>query len=136
MKLNPKQIYVEISENTFVNNLQLCRNQIHKIKNLGFLVALDDFGREYSSLSILDSIDFDILKIDRLFIDRINHQKNIEIIKMILNISSFSNTMVIAEGIETKEQKTILLSLGCYYHQGYYYAKPQKLVSEKEMVYS
>lgn len=70
---------------------------------------------------MLKSIEFDIIKIDQLFIDKISSQKNLEIIKMVLKISNISDKTVITEGVETKEQKETLLSLGCNLHQNFYY---------------
>jgi len=132
-KLTTIEICVEVSENTFVNNIEQSSHQINMLREFGFSVALDDFGREYSSLSILDKVDFDIIKIDRLFIKNLDFKLNVEIIKMIIKIANLTNNLVIAEGVETEEQKTTLEKLGCHIMQGYLFSKPSKLLI-KEVV--
>ncbi|HEY8365118.1 MAG TPA: GGDEF domain-containing phosphodiesterase, partial [Haloplasmataceae bacterium] len=126
------EVCIEINENTFVNNKEESRKQIKLLKDLGFLIALDDFGREYSSLSILNKVDFDIIKIDRLFIINLDLRLNVEIINMINKIAQLSDNIVIVEGVETEEQKEKLMNLGCYLMQGFLFSKPAKiLVKEK-----
>ncbi len=126
--IDMNKICIEVSENTFVNNIKECNDQLYKLKQVGILVALDDFGREYSSLAILDNMEFDIIKIDRLFIDRIENEKNLEIVRMIMKISQLSSKAVIAEGVETKKQMQTLLLVGCVLQQGYFFAKPEKII--------
>lgn len=126
--IGPELIVIEIPENTFVGNLEQIYDQIRKLRQIGMKIAIDDFGREYSSLSVLTAIDFDLIKIDRFFIEHINKPINKEIIQMILRIAKTNNKTVIAEGIETKDQSDKLIEYGCIYHQGYYYARPKKLV--------
>lgn len=130
--LSKADICVEINENTFVNNKEQSRSQIKSLRELGFIVALDDFGREYSSLSILNKVDFDIIKLDRLFIINLDMKLNIEIINMVNKIAQLTNNLVIVEGVETEEQKDILLKLGCFLMQGFLFSKPAKiLIAEK-----
>jgi diguanylate cyclase (GGDEF)-like protein/PAS domain S-box-containing protein len=127
-KIHPNQICIEISENTFVNNVEETNKVIRKLKQLGFIIALDDFGREYSSLAILENMEFDIIKIDRYFIDRLHLAINLNIVQMIMKISQISNKLVVAEGVETLHQKEQLMSLSCHLQQGYFFAKPEKLI--------
>lgn len=131
--LKNSDICVEISENTFVNNIDESRMQITLLRKLGFKVALDDFGKDYSSLSILDRVDFDIIKIDRLFIKNINFETNIEIINMIIKIAHLKNKLVIVEGVETKEQVLKLSELGCSLMQGFYFSIPSKIEIQKQV---
>lgn len=126
-KLNKHDICIEINENTFVNNKEESRRQIKLLRELGFIVALDDFGREYSSLSILNKVDFDIIKLDRLFIVNLDMKLNIEIINMVNKIAQLTNNLVIVEGVETEEQRDILLNLGCFLMQGFLFSKPAKI---------
>ncbi len=130
--IREQDICVEISENTFVNNIELSRHQIKALRDLGFIVALDDFGREYSSLSILNRLDVDIIKIDQLFTSNLDLKTNIEIIKMIIKIAKLTHNLVIAEGVEKEEQKLILDKLGCSLMQGYYFSIPEKMNVIKE----
>lgn len=129
MNLLPEEIYIEISEGTFVNKLDLCISRINMYKQSGYLIALDDFGIEYSSLAILERVDFDIIKIDAHFVRNINNISNQEIIKMIRRITKITNKEMIAEGVETKEQSEMLKDLGCLIQQGYYLHKPENLIN-------
>ncbi len=102
--------------------------QLRTLKKLGIRIAIDDFGRDYSSLSILTSLDFDVIKIDRVFVDKITMPINREIITMVQKIALSNGKVVIAEGVETKAQAEALHEMGIDCHQGYYYSKPKKLV--------
>ncbi|ERJ11689.1 sensor domain-containing protein [Haloplasma contractile] len=126
-KLKSSDICIEINENTFIDKINLCKEQIKRLKELGYLIAIDDFGKEYSSLSILNKVDFDIIKVDKTFVDGIKDKSNIEIVKMILNVARVKGKQVIVEGIETKEQKDVLEKLGVRLMQGYYFNYPSKL---------
>ncbi len=126
--LEPKEIYIEISEGTFVNKLDLCISRIDLYKNHGYLIALDDFGIEYSSLAILEKVNFDIIKLDAHFVRNISNISNQEIIKMIRRITDITEKEMIAEGVETKEQSEKLRELGCLIQQGFYLHKPEDLL--------
>ncbi|MBN2696454.1 MAG: bifunctional diguanylate cyclase/phosphodiesterase [Bacilli bacterium] len=125
--LDSNDVCIEISESTFVNSLEDCIKRIDEYKARGYLIALDDFGKDYSSLAILERVAFDIIKIDKLFIDKIDDNKNQEIIKMILKIATMANKEIIAEGVETALQSEVLLELGCHIQQGFYLHKPEKM---------
>jgi diguanylate cyclase (GGDEF)-like protein len=127
--LVPDDICIEISEGTFVHSLDLCIERINEFKLHGYGIAIDDFGREYSSLAILEHVAFDIIKIDALFVDRITQPKNQEIIKMIAKIAKLANQKIIAEGVETMVQRDILKELGCMIQQGYFFNRPEKVAS-------
>lgn len=126
--IKPEDVCIELSENTFVHNLDLCRYFIDKYKEKGFLIAIDDFGKEYSSLSVLGSITFDVIKIDGSFVTKIHSQKNQAIIEMIVKIANLNNNQIIAESVETEHQAEILRELNCFIQQGYYFHKPEKVV--------
>ena len=126
--LEPSEIYIEISEGTFINKLDLCIARINLYKSHGYLIALDDFGIEYSSLAILEKVDFDIIKLDAHFVRNISNISNQEIIKMIRRITDMTDKEMIAEGVETKEQSEKLRELGCLIQQGYYLHKPEDLL--------
>lgn len=121
------QIMIEVAETTFVGNLDVCFQQLRSLRKLGVRIAIDDFGRDYSSLSILTALDFDIIKIDRVFVDKINLPINREIITMVQTIAHANGKTVIAEGVETKAQAENLSLLGIHLHQGYLYSRPKKL---------
>jgi diguanylate cyclase (GGDEF)-like protein/PAS domain S-box-containing protein len=126
--LSSFQIMIEVAETTFIGNLDHCFQQLRSLKKLGVRIAIDDFGRDYSSLSILTGLDFDVIKIDRVFVDKITMPINREIITMVQKIALSNGKVVIAEGVETKAQAESLHELGIDFHQGYYYGKPKKMV--------
>ena len=125
--VKPRDICIEISESAFVNSLEACIERIKDYKKLGFQIALDDFGKDYSSLAILESVPFDIIKIDKLFIAKIQDGKNREIIKMIRNITNLYRKEIIVEGVETEAQRKCLLELGCVIQQGFFTTSPEGL---------
>ncbi|NLD26403.1 MAG: EAL domain-containing protein [Acholeplasmataceae bacterium] len=126
--LSSEDICIEITENTFVHNIDLCNYFIQMYKEKGFRIAIDDFGREYSSLAILDNIDYDIIKIDGTFIHNLNSDKNLAIIKMIIEIAQMAHKTIIAEGVETSRESQQMRDLQCYLQQGFFFHKPEKLV--------
>jgi PAS domain S-box-containing protein len=120
-------IVIEVSENTFVHGFDLCNEFIKKYKEYGYLIAIDDFGSHFSSLSILDSINYDLIKIDGAFILNMESEKNSIIVQMIIKIANLDGKRVIAEAVETKEICDELIKFNCLLHQGYYFHRPEKL---------
>lgn len=127
-QLNPSDICLELSENTFIYQLDICNYFISQYKEKGFLIAIDDFGKEYSSLSVLGSLTYDIIKIDGSFVTRIFSRKNQAIIEMIVKIANMYNHLIVAESVETAEQVEALKKLNCFIQQGYYFHEPQKII--------
>lgn len=125
--LKCEDICIEVSEKTFVSRIDQCRDAIQKYKDNGYVVALDDFGKEYSSLAILDHLTFDIIKIDGAFTQSIDTVKSREIVKMIRNITRLSGKALIIEGVETRAQSDAVLELGCPLQQGYFHHRPERL---------
>ncbi|MFW6298588.1 MAG: EAL domain-containing protein [Bacillota bacterium] len=125
--LSTKAITIEVSERIFMNDLEVCLERINAYKKAGFKIAIDDFGKDFSSLSILERIDFDVIKIDALFVKNIAIKKNQEIFKMVRRITDNVRQACIVEGVETKDQKHILEALGCYYQQGFFHHYPRPL---------
>ncbi len=124
LDISPSLIEIEITESTsrdhsvFINT---CRN----LRALGFRTAIDDFGTGYSSLSVLKDAAVDILKIDREFVRHLpNDSQSSILIGTILGMSKALGLQVVAEGIETEEQLTVLVAMGCHMAQGYYFSKP------------
>ncbi|WP_160688060.1 EAL domain-containing protein [Clostridium sp. C2-6-12] len=115
---------IEITESTFITDVNDINNKFDKFKELGLTIAVDDFGTGFSSLSYLRKLNIDKLKIDRSFIKDYPQNDNGEIAELITNISNKLNLKVITEGAETEEQINHLKSIGCNLVQGYYYSKP------------
>ncbi|MEM9162043.1 MAG: EAL domain-containing protein [Cyanobacteria bacterium P01_F01_bin.4] len=123
--LAPEQIRLEITENAVMQSLELAKEVLHRLKQLNVSICIDDFGVGYSSLSRLQQLPIDTLKIDRSFIQSINAAgENIEIPRSIIDLASNLGIDVVAEGVETATQLHQLQSLGCPKVQGFYFAKP------------
>lgn len=105
---------------------------VRKLQAAGFSIEMDDFGSGYSSLNSLKSIPVDILKMDMEFLaDDTDVERGKDIIQMVIALAKKLNIMVIAEGVETKEQADFLSKAGCVNMQGFYYAEPMP-ISEYE----
>ena len=97
---------------------------MNKIKELGFTISIDDFGTGYSSLSMLQSMPIDIIKIDKIFVDKIDFNSDKNIINHIMFISKQLELQTIVEGVETEEQFEYIKNIGGNIIQGYYFSKP------------
>lgn len=119
------RVQFEITETTMMCDLDYCSNVTETLKSKGFRIALDDFGSGYSSLSYIHKLAFDNLKIDRSFVENLEQDSRSRgVIKTILALCSSFNVNSTVEGVETKEQRDLLLSLGCKNMQGYYFYRP------------
>jgi EAL domain-containing protein (putative c-di-GMP-specific phosphodiesterase class I) len=111
-----------------MNNKHYSKKVIGTLKALGFKISIDDFGTGYSSLSHLKILEVDELKIDKSFIDDIaTNQTDRSIVKAIVDMSKALSLRSAAEGIENREQLTILQDLGCDIIQGHYFSKALSL---------
>lgn len=127
-EVDPHNIELEITEYSLAEDINKSAEIIHSIKALGVKIALDDFGTKYSSLNYLSKLSFDVLKIDKSYIDHImTDYKDQAIVKHLIKLSSDLSLTTIVEGIENAEQSRILMGMGCQYGQGYYYCKPKPL---------
>jgi len=91
---------------------------------LGVTVAIDDFGTGFSSLSHLQRFPIDALKIDQSFVRKIDTLDGVSIIRAIINLGRSLGMKIVAEGVETDQEATILESMGCEVAQGYYFSRP------------
>jgi len=124
---------LEITESEVMKKFDEVITKLTLIKNLGIGIAIDDFGTGHSSLSYLNKLPVHKLKIDKSFIDDVpGKEENVAIIKAILALANNLNLTVLAEGVETKEQKDFLLENGCSFIQGYYYAAPLSVLELEE----
>ncbi|WP_185907918.1 bifunctional diguanylate cyclase/phosphodiesterase [Psychrobacillus soli] len=127
-KTKPQQIELEITETSFMKNMEEAMKAVRKFRQAGFSVALDDFGTGVSSLSYLKQIPISTLKIDKSFIDEVPHsEKDSSIIQAIIGLGESLELAIIFEGVETKGQLEFLKT-ACRTPviQGYYFAKPMK----------
>lgn len=124
-KIMPSQIEFEVTEHSLIENFDLSLKVINELKELGFKIALDDFGTQFSSLNYLSKIPFNSLKIDKSYIDRVNLPgKDQVIVEQIIQLASKLGLKTVAEGIEEENQAVILENLGCNSGQGYHLARP------------
>jgi len=122
----PNEIQIEITETALISNFELAKNHLIRLKRLGFIIALDDFGAGYSSLTYLHQLPIDCMKIDRSFSVNpgINNNQDL-ILATIIDLARKLNLKVVAEGIETDKQKDFFLSMQCILGQGYLFAYPE-----------
>ncbi|MDD3342405.1 MAG: EAL domain-containing protein [Sulfurospirillaceae bacterium] len=116
---------LEVTENLFIEDINLILPLLEKIRALGIQISMDDFGTGYSSLSMLKKLPIDEVKIDKSFVDDIVEDLTSQ--KMVQNIIAIGQNFemqIIAEGVESIEQKELLHAFGCNKFQGYYFAKP------------
>ncbi|MEL6902085.1 MAG: EAL domain-containing protein [Cyanobacteria bacterium J06606_4] len=113
---------LEIAESVLISGEPVITDTLQKLKQLGFGLCVDDFGRGHSSLSRLRQLEVDMLKIDRSFVNELNHEEGVDIVKTIVAFGQSAGMEVIAEGIETAEQMNQLTALGCQRGQGLWLA--------------
>jgi diguanylate cyclase (GGDEF)-like protein/PAS domain S-box-containing protein len=123
--IHPSSISVEITETIAMADPQRSSQVLSELKALGVHISIDDFGTGYSSLSRLQGFPVDTLKIDRIFISKIDTASETnEIVRVIITLAHNLGLKVIAEGAETAEQVSLLQELKCEFVQGYFFARP------------
>jgi len=123
--INAGNLELEITEGVLMTGQSYIAKALQQLQILGVKLSMDDFGTGYSSLSYLRQYDFDVLKIDRSFINGITQNKeDRDLVKASIAIAHSLGLDVVAEGVEITEQLTILKELNCDYVQGYYFSKP------------
>ena len=123
--LERRYLNLEVTESAYTENAdQLCRI-IHELRAKGYEIEMDDFGSGYSSLNMLSSMPIDVLKMDRAFIQNIEHSpKDVRLVELILDIARNLQVPVVAEGVETETQLRMLKQAGCALVQGFYFSRP------------
>lgn len=123
----PRCIVLEILEGlAFENSVEL-NNTIAHLNQAGFCVSMDDFGSGYSSLNTLGKLHIDQIKLDRMFLMDLKKEQRSSQYEVMLSIFAMAKKLgieTVTEGVETKEEETLIRSMGCDYAQGYYYGKP------------
>jgi EAL domain-containing protein (putative c-di-GMP-specific phosphodiesterase class I) len=123
--INPKLLKLELTESLLQENIEDTITTMNALNKIGVQFSLDDFGTGYSSLQYLKRLPLDQLKIDQSFVrDLATDSSDIAVIQAIIAMASSLNLDVIAEGVETEEQRQLLLSKGCTHYQGYLFGKP------------
>jgi diguanylate cyclase len=123
--ISPQAIELELTESTLVEDIDLANRRLKTLKALGFQIAIDDFGMGYSSLGHLHQLSFDILKLDRSFVQDINlNPKNAAIATAIISMAHQLHLKVVAEGVETHGELAFLHESQCDELQGYLFSRP------------
>jgi len=123
--LAPSALMLELTESVLLRRDERIHYYLNELKAIGVRLAMDDFGTGYSSLSYLRELPFDVLKIDKSFIDGIStSEQGFALVKGINRIAETLHLSVIAEGIEAELQRDLLVSMGCRFGQGYLLAMP------------
>lgn len=129
--LNTSDLEIELTESVAYDEMGTLLQVMHKIKEAGFGLSMDDFGSGYSSLSLLREMPVDVLKLDKGFLDgchgKENEDRDKRIIYHIISMAKDLKITVLAEGVETEQQKEFLRESRCDMIQGYYYAKPMPI---------
>ncbi|MDD3254055.1 MAG: EAL domain-containing protein [Lachnospiraceae bacterium] len=118
-------LHLEITESAYTDNPDQIIRTVNRMRELGFIVEMDDFGSGYSSLNMLAEMPVDVLKLDMRFIQmKANQTSGKGILSFVISLAKWLNLAVVAEGVETAEQIAMLRAMDCNYVQGFYYARP------------
>jgi EAL domain-containing protein (putative c-di-GMP-specific phosphodiesterase class I) len=130
------KLELEITETALMNHLEQALEQIELLRHLGVRFAIDDFGTGYSSLSQLRTLPVDCVKIDRSFIKDLAQQESgsTTLVRGIIGLAHNLQLQVVAEGVETQEQLTLLQTMGCDINQGFFLYRPMPHGSMEELL--
>jgi diguanylate cyclase (GGDEF)-like protein len=135
--VDPDLVELEITESQLMQDPEHARRVIGALSASGIRMAIDDFGTGYSSLSYLTRFTLSALKIDRSFVQEVlNEPAEAAIVRAIIDMAHTLGFLVIAEGVETEGQATLLRGLGCEQAQGYFYAKPMPIADLRALISS
>lgn len=138
--VSPERLHLEITESAYTENPKQIIDTVSRLRKVGFIVEMDDFGSGYSSLNMLNEMPIDILKLDMKFMQSETAKPvNQGVLRFIMDLARWMKLSVVAEGVETKEQLERLREIGCDYVQGYFFARPmpsldfEKLMNEQRL---
>lgn len=123
--LSPEELHLEITESAYVQNSRQLPDAVRRLKEMEFIIEMDDFGSGYSSLNTLSELPIDVMKLDRLFLYQAeNDPRRQKVMQFVIDLAKELHLQVIAEGVETEDQAGLLRKLGCRYAQGFLYGRP------------
>ncbi len=125
--IDRKLIEIEITESAFVDDHNALIKVMNEIKKQGFMLAVDDFGKGYSSLSMLNEVPADIIKIDREFLKNIDDGPGRAMLENVIHLIKDTKKRVVCEGIEKQDEAKLLREFGCEVGQGFLYGKPMAI---------
>lgn len=127
-QISPHQLELEVTESAFISNVVAAKRVLQRLHDLGFILSLDDFGTGYSALSYLRELPFDKVKIDRSFVTNIERDERAR--ALVQGIAALCKTLkmqIVAEGVETIQQLTLLQSFEFDEYQGFWFSRPLNL---------
>jgi diguanylate cyclase (GGDEF)-like protein len=133
-QIKPQLIEIEITESVYMQSSNEIQKMIDQLRKIGVKLSIDDFGKGFSSLSILSKKRFDIIKIDSGFVWGIGSEEDEQVVKHIISISKTLGYDIIAEGVESIDQARFLTNLGCVRAQGYLYHRPMGIKQLIEVI--
>ena len=123
--VDPRRVDFEITETALFDDTEESLNALHALRNLGVTISLDDFGRGYSSLSLLRIFPFNKIKIDKSFVEKMESSEEcVAIIRAVVGLAHSLGVRTTAEGVETESVAAKLVAEGCTELQGYFYSRP------------
>lgn len=123
--LPPHLLSIEITESAFAESEELLRSEVDRFRERGFAVWMDDFGSEYSTLNLLEDLNFDLVKLDMRFMRHFDAEgKNAIIVSSVIDMCHRLGMTALVEGVETTDQAELLSDMGSDKHQGYLYSRP------------
>ena len=126
--IEPRNLALEITESVLIESVEEIRNTLQAMREAGFPLLLDDFGKGYSSLTYLRRLPVNVIKMDKAFIDDMfEDERSRAFMVAIVRTCHDLSLKVVAEGVETREQVQFLGEVGCDYIQGYYFSKPERM---------
>jgi len=132
-EIPPQYLRIEITETSFITNMDTLISMVERLRTIGFKVEMDDFGSGYSSLNMLRNVPVDTIKIDKEFFDeKLNDEKGKIVISHMIAMAKDLNLEVLAEGVETEEHAKFLRDSKCDMAQGYLYSRPMTLMDFEE----
>jgi EAL domain-containing protein (putative c-di-GMP-specific phosphodiesterase class I) len=133
--VEPGRLCLEITESVVMDDVEATMTTLLELRALGVKVGVDDFGTGYSSLSYLKRLPVDVLKIDKSFVARLGEDMvDSAIVSSVVNLARSLGIAVVAEGVETDQQRLELRALGCPVAQGYYFSRPLPREAATELV--
>ena len=135
-EIDPKSLELEITESVATNKTLNIEPILHELKEIGVLIAIDDFGTEYSSLTRLKDLSINRIKMDMQFVHSISKsEKDDAIAKIIIQLAKNLDINIVAEGIETENQMKFLSMNSCDEGQGFFYYRPMRAEDAEKLLW-
>ena len=123
--IDPRQLVVEVTESVFMTDCAAASQVLGRLRSLGVVISIDDFGIGYSSLGYIEQLPVDELKVDRVFVSRLDgSERALAIVRSVVDLAHAVGLKVVAEGVENLEQLDTLSAMGCDRGQGYLFSRP------------